>query len=186
MARLRPSLTAWSRPGLTLIELIVVLSILGLFVCWAFLNLCGVLRRHTFRAAAQEFTSTLQTAVMSAAESDRRYEVIIDLPQQTYLLREITTPDLSEVLDEEILVQGAFGRKCRVSYVQFDDLESTREDRAKFRAGHAGWQYGGKIVLLDEDDQPHTVLVHRINRTIELVDGDVDLATPKDKESMVF
>jgi prepilin-type N-terminal cleavage/methylation domain-containing protein len=186
MACSRPSPQARCTLGLTLIEMVIVLSIQGLFVAWTSLNLSGVLRRHRFRATVQEFVSALQTAVVSAAESDRRYEVIIDLPQQTYLLREITTPDLSEVLDEEILLEGTFGARCRVSYVQFDDLESTREDRAKFRAGHAGWQYGGKIVLLDEDDQTHTVLVHRINRTIELVDGDVDLPTPMDKESMVF
>ena len=174
------------RSGMTLIEMMVVVSILGVFVSWASLNLFGVARRHGFRAAAQEFLYSLQTAAVSAAESDRRYEVIIDLPQQTYLLREITTPDLSEVLEEEILQEGTFGLKCRADYVQFDDGESTREDRAKFRAGHRGWQYGGKIVLLDEDDQPYTVLVNRLNRTVELVEGDVGLPLPKDKESMVF
>jgi Tfp pilus assembly protein FimT len=169
-----------------LIEMLVVVSILGFFVAWASLNLSGTLRRHSFKAMAQEFVSALQTAVIAAAESDRRYEVIVDLPQQTYLLREITTPDLSEVLEEEILLEGSFSSKCRASYVQFDDGDSTREDRAKFRAGHAGWQYGGKIVLLDEDDQPYTVLVHRLNRVVELVEGEVELPMPQDKESMTF
>lgn len=174
------------RPGLTLIEMVVVVSILGLFVVWASLNLFGVLRRHGFTATAQELVSALQTAITAAAESDRRYEVIIDLPEQTYLLREITSPDLSEVLDEEIILEGTFGAKCRAAYVQFDDGQSTKEDRAKFRAGHAGWQYGGKIVLLDEDDHPHTVLVHRLNRIVDLMDGDMELPMPKDQEAMVF
>jgi prepilin-type N-terminal cleavage/methylation domain-containing protein len=186
MAPLRPFPPVRSRPGLTLIEMLVVISILGFFVVWVSLNLSGPLRRHGFRATAQEFVSALQTAVIAAAESDRRYEVIVDLPQQTYVLREITTPDLSEVLEEEILLEGTFSRKCRVSYVQFDDGSSTQEDRAKFRAGHAGWQYGGKIVLLDEDDQPYTVLVHRLNRIVELVDGEVELPMPQDREAMAF
>ena len=189
MPRVRPPLPPrpGSRPGLTLIELIVALSILGLFVSWTTVNLSGVLRRATFRGIAEEFTSTLRTAVTAAAESDRRYELVIDLPQQTYLLREITTLDLDEAIrDEDILLEGSFGTQCRVSYVQFDDLESTYEDRAKFRVGRAGWQYGGKIVLLDEADQPHTVLVHRLNRTVEVVEGDVAMAMPMDKESMLF
>jgi len=170
-----------------LIELIVTLSILGLFVSWTTVNLSGVLRRATFSGTAEEFMSVLRTAVTAAAESDRRYEVVLDLPQQTYLLREITTLDLDEAIpDEDILLEGSFGPKCRVSYVQFDDLESTYADRAKFRVGRTGWQYGGKIVLLDEEDQPHTILVHRLNRTVERVEGDAALALPMDKESMLF
>ena len=186
MAPRYPCLPDRVRSGLTLIEMLVVVSLLGLFVVWASLNLSGPLRRYGFRATAQEFVSALQTAITMAAESDRRYEVIVDLPQQTYLLREITTSDLSEVLEEEILIEGSFSRKCRASYVQFDDGDSTQADRAKFRAGHAGWQYGGRIVLLDEDDQPYTVLVHRLNRTVDLVEGEVELPMPQDKESMVF
>jgi prepilin-type N-terminal cleavage/methylation domain-containing protein len=178
--------TGLYRAGLTLIEMVVVVSILGLFVCWVSLNLSGVLRRHVFRATAQEFVSALQTAIAAASESDRRYEVIVDLPEQTYLMREITTPDLSEVLDEEIMVQGTFDATCRAVYVEFDDGQSTQQDRAKFRAGHAGWQYGGKIVLLDEDDRPHTVLVHRLSRKIDLLDGDVELPMPQDQQAMAF
>jgi hypothetical protein len=166
--------------------MVVVVSILGLFVVWVSVNLFGGFRRYGFRATAQEFVSALQTAITTASESDRRYEVIIDLPQQTYLLREITSPDLSEVLDEEIILEGVFGGKCRAAYVQFDDGQSTQQDRAKFRAGHAGWQYGGKIVLLDEEDHPYTVLVHRLNRVVELVDGDVELPMPLDQEAMAF
>jgi prepilin-type N-terminal cleavage/methylation domain-containing protein len=174
------------RAGLTLIEMVVVVSILGLFVCWVSLNLSGALRRQAFKATAQEFVSALKIAITAASESDRRYEVIVDLPEQTYLLREITTPDLSEVLDEEIMVQGTFDPTCRAVYVEFDDGQSTQQDRAKFRAGHAGWQYGGKIILLDEDDHPHTVLVHRLSRRIDLLDGDVELPMPQDQQAMAF
>jgi prepilin-type N-terminal cleavage/methylation domain-containing protein len=171
---------------LTLIEMVVVVSILGLFVCWVTLSLSGALRRQVFKATAHEFVAALQTAITAASESDRRYEVIVDLPEQTYLLREITTPDLAEVLEEEIVAQGTFDHTCRAVYVEFDDGQSTQQDRAKFRAGHAGWQYGGKIVLLDEDDHPHTVLVHRLNRKIDLLDGDVELPMPQDQQAMAF
>jgi hypothetical protein len=56
----------------------------------------------------------MQMAVSAAAESDRRYEVIIDLTEQSYLLRQITSPDLSEVLDEEIIAEskGGVGISC--------------------------------------------------------------------------
>ena len=174
--------------GFTLTELIVVVLIVSMFVLLAVTNLSGLLTKNTFRAQAQELVSTMQMAASAAAESDRRYEVIIDLAEQSYTLRQITSPDLSQVLEEEIIVENDFSDNCRVIYVLFDDLVETDEDHqiAKFRAGHAGWQNGGKIVLLDEDEQPYSVVVNRINRIVTLKEGDVELLMPKRKDEVPF
>jgi len=172
--------------GFTLTELIVVVLILSLFVLLAQVHLFGLLRKNTFRAQVQDFVSTLQMAASAAAESNRRYEVIVDLTEQSYLLRQITSPDLSEVLEEEIIIENDFSNNCRVAYVEFDDADYTNEGRAKFRAGHVGWQYGGKIVLLDEKEQPYSVVVNRLNRIIELKEGDVELLVPKAKDEVPF
>ena len=174
-----------ARGGFMLIEIIIVVSILSLFVLLVQLNLFGLLRRNTFRAQIQEFVSVLQMAVSGAAETGRRYEVVVDLVEQGFLLRQITSSDLSEVLEEEIIAQNFFSGTCRVAYVEFDDGDYTHEF-ARFRAGRAGWQYGGKIVLLDEDEQPYSVVVNRLNRIVELVKGEVELATPKAKEDVPF
>jgi prepilin-type N-terminal cleavage/methylation domain-containing protein len=172
--------------GFTLTELVVVLVVIALFVFLVQINLFGLLRKSTFRAQVQEFVSTMQMAASAAGQSDRRYEVIIDIPAQGYMLREITTPDLTQVFEEEIIVQDTFSEKCRVAYVMFDDGDTTSEDRAKFRAGHSGWQYGGKIVLLDENEQPYSVVVNRLNRMVTLEAGDVQLLEPKSKDEVLF
>jgi len=170
----------------TLTETIVAVVVISLFVLLAQLSLLGVLRRGTFKAQAQELVSTMQMAASAAAESDRRYEVIIDLTEQSYLLRQITSPDLSEVLEEEIIVNNYFSDNCWVAYVEFDDEDWTNEGQAKFRAGHAGWQYGGKIVLFDREQKPYSVVVNRINRIITLREGDVELLVPRAKEDVPF
>jgi prepilin-type N-terminal cleavage/methylation domain-containing protein len=175
-----------ARCGYTLIELIVVIVIIGLFAFMAQIHLFGLLRKSTFKAQVQEFVSTMQMAASAAGQSDRRYEVIIDIPQQEYILREITNPDLTQVLEEEIIVADTFSGNCRVAYVMFDDGESTSEDRAKFRTGRSGWQYGGKIVLLDEDEQPYSVVVSRLNRMVTLEPGDILLLEPKSKDEVLF
>jgi len=172
--------------GFTLTELIVVVVIISLFVLLAQVNFFSALRKNTFKAQVQDFVSTMQMAASAAAQSDRRYEVIIDLTEQRYLLRQITSPDLSEVLEEEIIIESDFSNNCRVAYVEFDDGDYTNDGRAKFRAGHAGWQYGGKIVLLDEKEQPYSVVVNRLNRIIELKEGDVELLVPKAKDEVLF
>ncbi len=174
--------------GFTLTELVVVILVLSLFVLLTVMNLFGLLRKSTFKVQAQEFVSTMQMAATAAAENDRRYEVIIDLTEQSYTLRQITSPDLSQVLEEEIIVTNDFGANCQVFYVLFDDLMETDEDHqvAKFRAGHAGWQYGGKIVLLDEREQPYSVVVSRMSRVVTLKKGDVEFMLPKAKNEVLF
>ncbi len=172
--------------GFTMIELMVVIVVVSMFALLAQMHLFGLLRKNTFRAQVQEFVSTMQMAASAAAQSDRRYEVIIDISEQVYMLRQITTADLSQVLEEEIIVEDAFSDNCRVAYVMFDDGEFTSEDRAKFRAGHSGWAYGGKIVLLDEKEQPYSIVVNRLNRMITLEQGDVELLQPKNKDDVPF
>jgi len=172
--------------GFTLIELMVAIVVIALFAFMVQLHLFGMLRKTTFKAQIQDFVSTMQMAASAAGESDRRYEVIIDIPAQGYMLREITNPDLSQVLEEEIIIEDFFSENCRVAYVMFDDGDSTSEDRAKFRAGHSGWEYGGKIVLLDENEQPYSIVVNRLNRMITLEQGDVQLLAPKTKDEVLF
>ena len=170
------------RAGFTLIELVVVISILGLFVMLVQVNLFGVLRRSQFEAEVQDFVSTMQMASSAAAENGRRYEVIVYIADQEYLLREISSSNLAEVLDEEIITQGHFGDNCEVVYVEFDDGTYTNETAAKFRIGGGGWHYGGKIVFLDNTEQAHAVIVNRLSPIVELVEGDPSLLTPKAKD----
>lgn len=172
--------------GFTLIELIVVLSMLALFVMVAQVNLFGMLRKSEFSAQVQGFVSTMQMAASAAAETGRRYEVILDIGQQSYLLRQITSSDLADIKEEEIIAEGQFGNNCRIVYVAFDDGEATNEGEAKFRAGHAGWQYGGKVVFMDNAEQSHTVAVGRLTPVVELIQGDPELMKPKAKDEVPF
>jgi len=174
------------RRGFTFIELMVVVVMISLFSLLTVMNFSGLLLESTFKAQVHEFVSALERATVAASESDRRYEVIIDLVEQTYLLRQITTPELSQVLEEEIILENAFSDKCSVAYVVFDDGEYTNDAKAVFRAGRSGFQYGGKIVLLDSEQRPYTVIINRLNRTAVLKKDDVDILTPKRSDELMF
>jgi len=178
-----------TRCGFTFTELVVVVLIVSLFVLLAVTNFSGLLRRSTFSAQANEFVSTMQMAASAAAESHKRYEVIIDIAEQSYMLRQITSTHLpSDVLEEEIIVKNDFSDNCRVVYVLFDDLVDTDESHQKafFRVGRTGWQAGGKIVLLDEGEQPYSVVVNRLNRIVTLQEGDVELLVPRRQDEVPF
>ena len=175
-------------PSFSMVETVVVLVVLSLAMMVAQTAVLPIFTAHTFKGQARTFVSTLQRAANAAARSDKRYEVIIDLIEQKYILRQIQTLDLENVLDEEIIEERHFGKNCRVYGVIFDDLVRTDEEHqiAKFRVGKAGWQYGGKVVLEDKGGKYHSVIISRISRIIELKEGDVDIALPKYEFEMVF
>ncbi|MHC4754715.1 MAG: prepilin-type N-terminal cleavage/methylation domain-containing protein [Planctomycetota bacterium] len=175
-----------SGSAFTLAELMVVVVIVSLLVLMATINVMDLLKRNTFKGQIQDFVSTLQMAANAAAESDKRYEVIVDPVEQSYILREITTPELSQVLQEEIIIKRYLSENCTIDYIIFDDGEYATEGWAKFRASRTGWQSGGKIVLLDKDDQLYSILVNRLDRIIKLEEGDVGLLGPRSQDDIPF
>jgi prepilin-type N-terminal cleavage/methylation domain-containing protein len=172
--------------GFTLAESMVVLVVVSLLVALAAVNLKGVIIKNSFKSKIQGLVSAFESAATSAAQTGKKYEVIIDIPQQSCLLREITSPDLSEVLEEEIISQEDFGSSCQISYVLFDDGDFTNEDRAKFRTGRAGWQFGGVIVLLDEDQQPWSVVIDRLSNTVRVQPGETQIVWPRSSDEVPF
>jgi prepilin-type N-terminal cleavage/methylation domain-containing protein len=172
--------------GFTLTEMLIVMVILSMFVLLVQLNLFGALEKSKSRMQIQKLVSTMQMAAGAAGQSDRRYEVIIDLDENSFLLREITTPDLSVVLDEEVISKDYLGENYRFHFVKFDDGDSTYQGKAKFRAGRWGWAYGGKIVLQDEKENFYSIVVNRLNRMVTFEDGDVEVLEPKTKNEIVF
>jgi prepilin-type N-terminal cleavage/methylation domain-containing protein len=175
--------------GFTMAELLVVVAIVSLFAALAQIHLFGLLRKNTFRAQTQELVSTLQMAASAAAETGKRYEIIIDITEQSYGLKHITGSEIyvdnPDETPGEIIVHNYLTDNCRLVYVWFDDGIDTNA-KAWFRVGPSGWQNGGKIVLLDEKERPYSIVVNRINRIVVLEEGDLELLEPKPKNELPF
>lgn len=177
-----------AKAGITFLEIVIVLVILSFLMALAALDLFGILRKNTFRGQAQELVSLMQMAATSASETGKRYEISIDLTNQSYMLREITSSDLSEVLEDDIIEEREFSSRCQVWYVLYDDLMVTDEQHqlALFRVGRKGWQYGGKIVLQDDSGQEYSVVVNRLNRVVRLEKGDVQILLGRSEDEIPF
>lgn len=178
------------RRALVLMEMLVVLVIIGLMTALAMLNFSSASTKAKFEREAYAFVNVLKMAQNAAAESDRRYAVILDFDEQAYTLRQFESRSLDIIPDEEaIITTGYFTDECYLDWVLFDDFESAAEDiayEARFYAGHSGWQYGGKIVLLDGDGNPYSVIVNRVSRVISLLPGDVEILAPQYPEDVPF
>ena len=86
---LRPQSSVFRLRAFTLAESMVVVVIVSLLILMAATNLKGVITKNSFKAKSQGLIAALEAASTSAGQSDKRYEVIVDIPQQSYLLREI-------------------------------------------------------------------------------------------------
>ncbi len=174
--------------GAVLAEVIMVLFIVAMFTMMAMINLSDVLSRNSFKGRAYDLVKLFQIAATSAAETGRRYEIIINFNQNSYTLREITTGlvAVEDIQEEEIIQTGQFDERFQPSYVIFDDGEWTNEAPALFRVGKTGWQYGGKIVVADENGKEYSIVINRLSRMINIIDGDVEILTPKSEDEMGF
>ncbi len=178
------------RRALVLMEMLVVLVIIGLMTALTTLSFSSAFTRAEFDKEAYAFINVLKMAQNAAAESDRYYAVILDFDEQAYTLRQFESRSLDVIPDEKaIITTGYFTDECYLDWVLFDDFESAAEDsayEARFYAGHSGWQYGGKIVLLDADGNPYSVIVNRLSRVITLQPGDVEILVPQYAEDVPF
>ena len=182
------------RRGLVLVEMLVVISIIVFLTSVAMLSYSAMAGNMYFRRKANNLVAVLQTTVNTAQQSDRRYVVELNFKEQTWLLREMLPAD-AEVFSEEdtIIKSGLFDERFMLDYVLYDDGLDTRVPRegeittvAAMVAGHGGWQYGGKIVLRDEDDNPWSIVFYRIGKPAELIPGDVDILLIQDAKFMKF
>ena len=183
------------KPALVLVELIIVIIIMTMMVALASVSLIGVAGRSEFEKEAQSLINILKMAQNAAAESDQRYAVVFDFDEGTYTLRPFARLDMEQVLDEEpVMMTGYFTDRFQLDYVLYDDFTDTRDwdveemdyFRAWFWAGHSGWQYGGKIVLLDIDGYPYSIVINRLSKMITLETGDVEILEPIYKEYVPF
>jgi Tfp pilus assembly protein FimT len=174
--------------GAVLAEVVMVLFIIALFTTIAMMNLTGALSRDSFKGRAYDLINLFKMASTGAAETGRRYEIVVDFVQNTYLLREITTGlvAVEDIQQEEIIQTGQFSDRFQLSYVMFDDGAWTNNSPALFRVGKSGWQYGGKIVVTDEDGKEYSIVINRLSRMVGLVEGDTELLVPRTADEMGF
>jgi len=176
------------RTGAVLAEVIMVLLVVSMFTMIAVMNLSGALGRDSFKGRANDLVRLFQMATTSAAETGKRYEIVIDFTQNTYMLREITTGlvAVEDILEEEIIQTGQFSDRLQISYVLFDDGDWTNNAPALFRVGKTGWQYGGKIVVTDEDGNEYSIIINRLSRMIDLEEGDIEIPATRTADEMGF
>ncbi len=180
--------------GVILMELLVVLVILSLLTVMAAVSLTLAFSRSEFEKQAYELAGIFQKAHDAARESDRRYAVVLDIYEQKWVLRQFASLDFETMSEKEALIDwGYFSDDFVLDYVVFDDFADTRDEeedaielKAKFLAGHSGYQYGGSIIVRDGEGNPYTIIVNRLTNVVEVKPGEHLPMVPVYKEDVPF
>ena len=83
--------------GLVFAELVVVIVIMSMIAALVMLNFAPIISKTKFERQAYALINVLKMAQNAAAESDRRYAVILDFVEQTYILRQFASLDLETI-----------------------------------------------------------------------------------------
>lgn len=175
--------------GLVLAELVAVVTIIGLLLLVSVFNISGAKSARRFKSQANELAFTLQRAVRSAAKNNNKYSIIINVAEQSYILRHIKSTELYEISDEkEIIFEKYLTPDCQIDYVEFDDAEGTDEQNsiAHFVAARQGFQAGGKIALFDAEGNEYSIIINRLSRIVELRKGFVELLPVEYRDELPF
>ncbi|MEJ5259201.1 MAG: type II secretion system protein [Anaerohalosphaeraceae bacterium] len=180
-----------SRRGYVLLEVLIVVGLMAFLLSLGVISYSSLWGNRQFQKQAQELVNLFQMAQEAAAQSDRRYAVVLDFVERKYVLRQFATLDLQSIPeDEAIIYTGYFTDRFQLDYVLYDDLEDTREKEnvteARFYAGRSGWQYGGKVVVRDGEGNPWSIVISRMVRPVRLVEGDVPILLPVKPDEMRF
>lgn len=188
------------RLGLVLIEMLMVLGIIAFLMSIAMLSFSAVWGNMYFQRKAEDLVAVMQTAWSTAQQSERRYVVELSFKYQMWWLDEIM-PTNDEIVnsddesdpDDESIKSGYFDDRFILDYVQLDDgfdtrfpTEGTITIGVPLEVGRGGWQYGGKVVLRDEDGNPWSILFYRVGKPVELVAGDIDILRTMKTRDMRF
>jgi type II secretory pathway pseudopilin PulG len=179
----------------TFVEMLVILVVFAMMVGTAMVALSTNSNKTKFRRQAEQFIHTLKLAQNAASQGDQRYGVMLDFDENTYALRPFSHLDKERTIEEEpVLSEGTFSENFWLDYVLFDDGTDTRDwniEEADYfvvwlMAGRTGWNNSAKIVLLDSEGEPHSILTNRMSGKIELIEGDAYLPEPRNKEDVRF
>jgi type II secretory pathway pseudopilin PulG len=172
--------------GFTLIEAIVMTVLLGLLTGMVMLNVAGFAFSSRSSMETAELVSTLRKAYGSAIQGGKRYEIRLDLAQQSYLLRTLTAANYGEPPEkDEVIDERQLDDQCRLEYVEFDDGVATDQDFnvANFRAGRAGWQRGGRILIVDSSGNEYSIMVNRLTGEVTVEKGNVPMLVTQNDTS---
>jgi prepilin-type N-terminal cleavage/methylation domain-containing protein len=110
-----------AKDGFSLMETIVVLGVLSLLTGIAMVNLVGRASKSSFKKEATELVIALKTAQNAAAQTGRRYVVLLDLVEQTYTMKEVPTLDeFFLIVDQgegEAISETHLSDRCMIEYI---------------------------------------------------------------------
>ena len=149
-----------TRDGFTLLEILIVISILGVLVTLTGLKLDGVTSSARLRSSARRVGSTIQYMQSQSIVQGRYYYIQYDLEENRY--RIVIAPEYArEGMDLEGLVKQQYWRPLlegvEFEDITFDDGVVVEEDLIDVPFTPTGMKWGFLLHLINENGRRFTV-----------------------------
>ncbi len=172
--------------GFSMAEMIMAMFIVSLLSGVGLIGFTGFSGGYKFRSRLDEIADMFSTSATAASENGRYYGILFDFIDMSYAMYEVKTDDpyssdFDNLLEEDLIESGYFDEDCQLVYIEFDDgemIDGGEQGRTLFVVGPSGWDFGGKIVLANYDGQVYSIVVNRLNKSAEIVEGDAVLQEP--------
>ena len=89
---------------MVLVEMLMVVGMISLLSAVAIIGFGAMWGNTRFNRRAEMLVNTFQMAYEAAAQSDRRYAVVLDQLNNQYILRQFETLDFETLPDEEAII----------------------------------------------------------------------------------
>lgn len=162
----------WRRDrGLTLIELIVVLIILGVVAIFAFPKLGGVFSGSYLRSSARRLAGMIRYTESQAAVSGKEHWLCYDLDKGEYWVAEKGEGEFLESVDE------LGGRRALLPGIKFQEVITQEEGGVSqgivsSRFSPQGLVEETTIHLINEKEEEISILIKGLAGKVEIYEGD--------------
>ncbi len=172
--------------GFSMAETIMAMFIVMLLAAMSFIGFTGLSGGYRFRSKLDTIASMFAISSTASSENGRYYGVLFDFIEMSYAMYEVRTldpysEDFDNLATEDLIEIGYFDDDCQLLYIEFDDgetIDGGELGRALFVVGPGGWDYGGKVVLANYDGEIYSIVVNRLNKRPQIVEGNIELPQP--------
>jgi general secretion pathway protein H len=169
-----------SRKGMTLIEIVVVVSIIGVLLAIVGSSISGFIRPSA-KSIADKLKASMQYAYRVAMVNNCTVGFDIDMEKNTYTAFKILRDENG--LKEKKILEGKFPANNKV--VDITDIRGIKFENSKFRIPftHSGISGDYNIHIGEAGSIQKTVLVYRYGGKVLVKNGEVNRVAGQNKDS---
>ena len=184
LAPVRPPQPGSAR-GYTLLETVVVLTLLALLISLVAASVFGGLKRSRLDSDVAQFARTMRLAAEQAVLTGETFAVAIEIYDGYYEIYEDNDENVNGANgDIEPLIERQSLDRCWIDEIEFEDGSRVYSGEVVFRATPEGWKDSLIFRIKDRDDRWRYIRCDKFTTNVTVARKPLELLQPQESLSM--